>query len=372
MVGEILYETQAIQDAMEGLGMSDYEDTSDEEEEARMTMLDVNQLSVISEESVTAVEQYFQKLLAVEEEKMSMKSYGTRDTSPRTTPRTSPTPSQHERHSNLGTSTAGSVGSVADHCVVKMESVDSTMTGESSEAFGKIESYDSAMTTESSDAFLKMESYGSALAAESSDAMEPLNISGNAVDRGGFYMRDLSDVSHTEESEDAPLVQSKKMGKVEKIGTTLKNTLQKLDFTKSKDKLDQDEALSAKSHDKTPLLTPATSREHLSVRKANQVADSSGPSAFHVVSPSRSREPSITGISRESSVDNVRGICSVPDTPECSGGQAISLRTITTNAATSQAKSTMSNSSIAEGCVLVSTDGKTYKMDDIPEDESFV
>ena len=86
VVGEIMYETQAIQDAMEGLGMSDYEDTSDEEEEARMKMLDVNQLSVISEESVTAVEQYFQKLLTVEEEKMSMKSYGTRDTSPRTTP----------------------------------------------------------------------------------------------------------------------------------------------------------------------------------------------------------------------------------------------------------------------------------------------
>ena len=116
VVGEIMYETQAIQDAMEGLGMSDYEDTSDEEEEARMKMLDVNQLSVISEESVTAVEQYFQKLLTVEEEKMSMKSYGTRDTSPRTTPHTSPTPSQPDRHSIFGTSRAESLCSDADHC----------------------------------------------------------------------------------------------------------------------------------------------------------------------------------------------------------------------------------------------------------------
>ena len=337
VVGEILYETQAIQDAMEGLGMSDYEDTSDEEEEARMKMLDVNQLSVISEESVTAVEQYFQKLLTVEEEKMSMKSYGTRDTSPRTTPRTSPTPSQHERHSNLGTSTAGSVCSVADHCVVKMESVDSTMT------------------------------------AESSEAAEPLNISGNAADRGDLYITEISDVSHTEEGEEAPLVQPKKMGKVEKIGTTLKNTLQKLDLTRSRDKLDQDASLPAKSDDTTPLLKPATSKEHLSVRKANQVSDSSGPSAFHVVSPSRSREPSLPGsklASRESSVDNIRGICSVPDTPEHTGGQAISLQTMTTDATRSQGERT--NSSTAETCVLVSTDGKTYKLDNKPKDDSFV
>lgn len=33
VVGEILYETRAIQDAMEGFGMSDYDDEDEDEEE---------------------------------------------------------------------------------------------------------------------------------------------------------------------------------------------------------------------------------------------------------------------------------------------------------------------------------------------------
>ena len=272
VVGEIMYETQAIQDAMEGLGMSDYEDTSDEEEEARMKMLDVNQLSVISEESVTAVEQYFQKLLTVEEEKMSMKSYETRDTSPRTTPRTSPTPSQPDKHSGFATSRAESISSDADHCVIKMESADSAYT------------------------------------AESSEAAEPLNISGNAVDLGDLYLRHSPDSFQADEREDIPLVESKKTGKVGILSSSLKNTLQKLDLGKSNNKHEQNQPLLSTT-DTAPLLKPATSKEHLSVRKANQVSDSSGPSAFHVVSPSRSRGISLPGSkigSRESSVDNIK------------------------------------------------------------------
>ena len=338
VVGEIMYETQAIQDAMEGLGMSDYEDTSDEEEEARMKMLDVNQLSVISEESVTAVEQYFQKLLTVEEEKMSMKSYGTRDTSPRTTPHTSPTPSQPDRHSIFGTSRAESLCSDADHCVVKMESADSAFT------------------------------------AESSEAVEHLNICGNALDTGDLYLVHSPDPFLADEREDAPLVGSTKAGRVEKLGATLKSTLQKLDISKSKDKLDHDEPLLSAGSDKMPLLKPATSKEHLSVRKANQVSDSSGPSAFHVVSPSRSRGISLPGSklgSRESSMDNIKGICSVPDTPEHTSGQAISLQTMPTDGASAEAENPLVKSP-SEGCVLVGSDGKTYKLDIMPKDESFV
>ncbi len=51
------------------LGLSDDANSSDEEE-GKMKSIDVNQLSIISEESITAVENYFHKLLTVEEEKV--------------------------------------------------------------------------------------------------------------------------------------------------------------------------------------------------------------------------------------------------------------------------------------------------------------
>ena len=172
-----------------------------------------------------------------------------------------------------------------------------------------------------------------------------------------------------------PLVGSTKTGRVEKLGATLKNTLQKLDISKSKDKLDHDEPLlSSAGSDKMPLLKPATSKEHLSVRTANQVSDSSGPSAFHVVSPSRSRGISLPGSklgSRESSMDNIKGICSVPVTPEHTSGQAISLQTIPTDGASAETENLLMKSP-SEGCVLVGSDGKTYKSDTMPKDESFV
>ena len=136
-------------------------------------------------------------------------------------------------------------------------------------------------------------------------------------------------------------------------------------------RLDHDEPLLSAGSDKMPLLKPATSKEHLSVRKTNQVSDSSGPSAFHVVSPSRSRGISLPGSklgSRESSMDNIKGICSVPDTPEHTSGQAISLQTMPTDGASAEAE----NPLVKSPCVLVGSDGKTYKLDIMPKDESFV
>ena len=101
---------------------------------------------------------------------------------------------------------------------------------------------------------IKMESADSAFTAESSEAAEPLNISGNALDRGDLYLVHSPDPFLADEREDVPLVESKKIGKVDKLGATLKSTLQKLDISKSKDKLDQDEPLLSAGSDKNAFI----------------------------------------------------------------------------------------------------------------------
>ncbi len=328
VAGEIMYETQAIQDAMEGLGMSDYEDDEEEEEEARMKMMDVNQLSVISEESVGAVEQYFQKLLTVEEEKMSMRSYEARDTSPRTTPHTSPASSQPDKHSILGTSGAGSVCSdVPDHCVIKMEPHDSS---------GMTDSFDTVETPRDKD----------------------------ATNQTDVYLAD-----EVPSLEDAPLVKPKITSKLEKLGSSLKSKLQNLEFAKGKEantNKTEDVLLTAAS-DKTPLLTPATSKEHLSVRQANHVPDSSGPSAFHVVSPTKS-QPGSHRASRASSLDNMRTACS-PSEPR-DPVQSISLHAISQTEPGRDGENGPRTTS--DGALLIDSGGNTYKREDLPSSESCV
>lgn len=100
----------------------------------------------------------------------------------------------------------------------------------------------------------------------------------------------------------------------ERLGPKLMEKLEKL----SMDLEEEDPELSQYQHgaldpsslhpsDKTPLMTPATSREHLNVRKANKVRDETGPSAFQAVTPSSSRASSLAASAASSRCGSVAG-----------------------------------------------------------------
>ncbi len=152
-----------------------------------------------------------------------------------------------------------------------------------------------------------------------------------------------------------------------------------------------EEALLCPTNDKTPLLTPATSKEHLSVRQANQVADRGGPSAFHVVTPAtRSRASSLPGYDH-SSPDNMKADCSAATTPgapstECSAflgaterthaAQTISLHTLPHNNGGESTDGLLDTpnavKAVSEGNLLVDAEGKMFRQDGLTKDESFV
>ncbi len=118
-------------------------------------------------------------------------------------------------------------------------------------------------------------------------------------------------------------------------------------------------------------MSPATSGEHLNVRRANKVQDDTGPSAFRVVTPGSSK-----AVSREASVDNVATLVATSQS-SLSGSEAISLIEMTATSEAIGAGGVAEEQSSTAGhvddpTVIVQTDGQTVKVDQLPKHETFI
>ncbi len=118
-------------------------------------------------------------------------------------------------------------------------------------------------------------------------------------------------------------------------------------------------------------MSPATSGEHLNVRRANKVEDDSGPSAFRVVTPGSSK-----AVSREASVDNVATLGATSQS-SLSGSEAISLIEMSATTGATGAEGVVEGQSssdrqLEDPTVIVQTDGQTVKVDQLPKHETFI
>ena len=104
---------------------------------------------------------------------------------------------------------------------------------------------------------------------------------------------------------------SEVMSSRERLGPRLMEKLEKLSMDLEEEDPEltgyQQDRLGLAPTDKTPLMTPATSREHLNVRKANKVKDETGPSAFQVVTPGSSRASSLAASAASSRCGSLSG-----------------------------------------------------------------